>query len=223
MRSRAPLALSPALLVIRILACVAFLPAGIQDLAMMKFTGEDAAKVRRLMQPVPTSPKTEESVVQPAAFLQSSNDQSTASGTDTDSIEARALFRNAIRIEGTGLGSPVLFAWLAVLFQIVGSILLLPGLLSRVWGLGLCIITGTNFVLLTMPRICAEPMMFLSPNGDQMAQGLGAAQLGLFGCALVILLCGPGAFSLDRLLFGGPRALRRAIADEDEPADYDEE
>ena len=59
MSSRSPLALSPALLVVRILACVAFLPAGIQDLAMMEFTGEDAAKVRRLMQPVPTPAKTE--------------------------------------------------------------------------------------------------------------------------------------------------------------------
>ena len=43
-----------------------------------------------------------------------------------------------------------------------------------------------------------------------------AAELGLFGSSLVVMLCGAGAFSLDRLLFGGTRAMRRARMHDDE-------
>ena len=224
MRSRAPLALSPALLAVRILICAAFLPSGIQDLGMMEFTGEQAAKVKRLMNPVPDQPRSKTQAVQTASLVQAADSSlPSEAATSEDPVRARALFEKAILIETTGLGSPVLFAWLAVLFQIIGSSLLLPGLLSRVWAFGLCIISAANFVLLTLPELCAQPMMFLSPTGDALTQTLGAAQLGLFGCSLVILFCGPGAFSLDRLLFGGPRALRRRISDDEELTEDDEE
>ena len=224
MRSRAPLALSPALLAVRILICVAFLPSGIQDLGMMEFTGEKAVQVKRLMNPVPDQPRSNAEAVQTVSLVQAANpDQPSVNSSGEDSVRARALFEKAILIETTGLGSPVLFAWLAVLFQIIGSSLLLPGLFCRVWAFGLCIISAANFILLTLPELSAQPMMFLSPAGDPLTQALGASQLGLFGCTLVILFCGPGAFSFDRLLFGGPRALRRRIDEDGESTEEEEE
>ena len=51
MSNRAPLALSPALLAVRILLFLVFLPNGIQDLGTVEFTGADADKVRRLLKP----------------------------------------------------------------------------------------------------------------------------------------------------------------------------
>lgn len=191
---------------------------------MMEFTGEKAAKVKRLMNPVPDQPRSNSQEVQTTGLVQAADsDLPTVSSPGDDPVRARALFEKAILIETTGLGSPVLFAWLAVLFQIIGSSLLLPGLFCRVWAFGLCIISAANFALLTMPVLSAEPMSFLSPAGDPLTQSLGTAQLGLFGCSLVILFCGPGAFSLDRLLFGGPRALRRRISEDEESAEDDEE
>ena len=219
MSNRAPLALSPALLVIRILLFLAFLPNGIQDLGMVEFSGAQAGKVRRLLNPVPDQPQSAEPQVQTAGMHQSTAEPSAEENMEEPPIKERALFKKAILIEATGLGSPLLFAWLVVLVQIVGGSLLLLGLLSRVWALGLCVITAGNFVMLTMPTICATPMMFFSPSGDQVIQILGASQLGLFGCSLLILFCGPGAFSMDRLLFGGPRALRKANQEHDESVD----
>ena len=223
MSNRAPLALSPALLVVRILLFLAFLPNGIQDLGMIEFTGTDADKVRRLLNPVPEQTTPADDSVQPASLLQERGGSSGEEAVQPAPIKERALFKRAILIEGTGLGSPLLFAWLVVLVQIVGAGLLLLGLLSRVWALGLAVITVGNFVLVTMPVICDQTMMFLSPTGDHLTQLLAASQLGLFGCSLVVLLCGPGAFSLDRLLFGGPRALRKASREQDDLLDEDYE
>ena len=223
MNNRAPLALSPTLLAIRILLFLAFLPNGIQDLGMTEFTGADAGKVRRLLNPVADPSQPTDQQIQPAGLQQAPSEPSSEGTIEEAPITERALFKRAIVIETTGLGSPLLFAWLVVLVQIVGGSLLLLGLLSRVWALGLSVITAGNFVLLTMPAICDQPMMFFSPSGDHMIQLLGASQLGLFGCSLTVLFCGPGAFSMDRLLFGGPRAMRKASREHDDSVDEDYE
>ena len=190
---------------------------------MVEFTGAQAEQVRRLLNPVPDQPRAGDQQIQSVGFQTTPSVASDEAGGDAEPIKERALFKKAILIEATGLGSPLLFAWLVVLVQIIGGGLLLVGLLSRVWALGLCVITAGNFTMLTLPAISEEPMIFFSATGDQMTQILGASQLGLFGCALAILFCGPGAFSMDRLLFGGPRAMRRGLREHDEAHDEDEE
>ena len=214
MSTRAPYSLSPALLVVRILLCAAFLPSGLRDLGTVEYSGDEAVQVRRLLDPVPEKPETppEEATndVAPASLRQATAPEPVQADPDPSTVTARALMRKAMLIEDSGMGSPVLFAWLVVLVQIVGSSLLLLGLLSRVWALGLCIITAGNFVFISLPVLCSKPLMYLSPAGDVLLQTQAGAELGLFGSSLVVMLCGAGAFSLDRMLFGGTRAMRRA-------------
>lgn len=220
MSTRAPYSLSPALLVVRILLFAAFLPSGLRDLGMVEYAGAEAVQVRRLLNPVPEKPETSPAKaakdVAPASFRQATAPEPVQADPDTSPVTARALMKKAMLIEDSGMGSPVLFAWLVVLVQIVGSSLLLLGLLSRVWALGLCVIAAGNFVFICLPVLCSKPLMYLSPTGDALLQTQAAAELGLFGSSLVVMLCGAGAFSLDRLLFGGTRAMRRARMHDDE-------
>ena len=205
---KAPLGMSPALLLARIVLFLAFLPVGLAQLGEVDFTGEDAARVRRLMNPIPTQPTPVTEV-----SLQTDETVSEAS-TTKDSIKARRLYAIALHIESAGLGSPVLFAWMAVLVAVIGSGLILIGLLSRVLAFGLVILAVGDFMIGSMPEVSASTFALFSMPTEIFNAFI--AQIGTFALAVIILLCGPGGLSLDRLLFGGHASRRAYLAEDDE-------
>lgn len=201
MVARAPFALTPYLLLARILLCIAFVPVGVQKLKTIEFHGEDAVRIQRLLEPTTAVPTVSDPSIKPTSLVQPVQAQESV-----PSIEAKALYKTAIAVEDAGWGSPVLFAWVAVLLELLGGFLLLIGLLSRLWSLGLCVVMGAAFAISTLPLLAASPWaVFEFPIGDYNRY---AAQVGLFGLAAAVLVCGPGRISIDQLLFG-----RHAAAD----------
>ena len=98
MSNRAPLALSPALLAVRILLFLVFLPNGIQDLGMVEYTGVEADKVRRLLNPIPDQTEPADQTIQSAALHQTPSNSNEEGTVDSAPIKERALFKRAILI-----------------------------------------------------------------------------------------------------------------------------
>jgi uncharacterized membrane protein YphA (DoxX/SURF4 family) len=94
-------------------------------------------------------------------------------------------------------------AWAAVLTELVGGALLLVGLFSRIWGLGLAITMVVAFYLTSLD-VMLDAIVFKLAIPDPFNQVYN--QLGLFVLSFGIFLTGPGAFSLDRILFRGGSA-----------------
>lgn len=211
MAARAPFALTPYLFLARILLCLVFVPAGAQDLRMVEFQGDDAERIERLLTPPTTEPQVTDGAATPTALV---THEPTA--TQGATVQARSLYRMALTVEDAGWSSPVLFAWIAVLIKLAGGLLLLVGLLSRLWGLGLCVLMGAFFSITSLPLILSSTWALFDLSGVDFYRY--AAQMGLFGMAASILVCGPGCLSLDRLLFGSRRRHSDAsyLDDEDE-------
>ncbi|MFG0328948.1 MAG: DoxX family protein [Phycisphaerales bacterium] len=128
-------------------------------------------------------------------------------------VEALGLYRIAIMLDRVGHPLPRLLAWVAAVTELVGGAMLLIGLLSRVWGLGLAIAMGYAFYLSSWPVIW-DAMATVGP-GTNWYEALRSIEFGrqqsilwqiaLFVLALNIFIGGPGPISLDRLLFRGGR------------------
>jgi uncharacterized membrane protein YphA (DoxX/SURF4 family) len=206
MAARAPIALTPYLFVVRLILFVVFVPAGIQSLSMVEFTGTEAEGIRRLAEPPQTTPSLIETEATPTSLVRVGRE---------DTFTARALYHGALQLENAGWSSPVLLAWIGSLIQLVGGALLLPGLFCRVWGFGLCIVMAASFILNSWPVLAASPWPTFQIESAQF--NLIASQLALFGLALGMLICSGGNFGLDRLIFGGHR--RAEVAYEAETAE----
>jgi len=101
--------------------------------------------------------------------------------------------------------------WVAGGVEVLGGALLLIGLFSRVWGLGL----SFTMVLAMYLTTCQTVQSALPDTGgwgkvcptvqslDHAAVQTGFFQYALLAMSLFILFGGPGAISIDRLLFGG--------------------
>jgi uncharacterized membrane protein YphA (DoxX/SURF4 family) len=97
-------------------------------------------------------------------------------------------------------------AWIAALTEFLGGVMLLLGMLSRVWGLGLAIAMGTAFWLTTVPAFAgleasgavASTLAFAASLTDY---NRAVAQLALFVLAFGLVLTGPGPLSVDAILF----------------------
>ncbi len=108
--------------------------------------------------------------------------------------------------------APVALAWVAALTELLGGVLILVGLFSRVWGLGLAIAMGVAFYLTTIPTLGQVSLWSMLPQANYMAFNTMFTQLALFVLAFGVFLTGAGPISLDRALF-------RKSADDDEDDD----
>lgn len=143
----------------------------------------------------------------------------------TGPVEAKRLYGIAVMLHEINHPYPVVMAWVAFVTEVVGGLLLIVGLFSRIWGLGLAVAMGYAFTLTTLAKIidlahaaagsaaAISPIDFLQgfhalEFGDRLTCFL---QIALFVMALCILFGGPGAFSLDRVIFGRPAGEKRLI------------
>jgi putative oxidoreductase len=88
---------------------------------------------------------------------------------------------------------PELLGWMAGLTEFGGGILILLGLLSRFWALGLAIVMVVAIITVH------------GPNGFDIRKNGYEYCLTLLLMNLAIFLGGPGRYSLDQIFFGRPR------------------
>ncbi len=163
---------------------------------------------------------TEQPVEQPAentsaqpAPEDSGRKDSAGQANVMQTVRARQVEHLTIMLHSAGHPYPQAFAWIAMITEIVGGALLLIGLFSRVWGLGLAVAMAYAFVLTSLPVIEAKMdpaatnrlLAFVSAfRATEPQQQMGAFwQIMLFVAAWCIFIGGPGALSLDRLIFRG--------------------
>lgn len=126
-------------------------------------------------------------------------------------LEIRNVLGLATMLDAHGLPMPVVLAWIAALVELVGGGLLVIGLLSRVWALGLLVAMGVAFALTSL-----DPLLASGPFGLEIpAYTKAVAQLALGALALGVFVSGPGAVAIDHSIFGSSRS-RDPFDDDDE-------
>lgn len=118
-----------------------------------------------------------------------------------DVFQARSLLKIAVALDGAGWQYPYYLAWAAALTELFGGALLLIGLFSRVWGLGLAITMALAFHITSMDPYLAAPFAAAEGRDGFALFHQVFAQLGLFILAFGIFVTGPGPLSLDRAIF----------------------
>ena len=185
-------ALHLAPLLARIVLCAAFVPIGWQKIMTMEtYTGPEAATIRSLR----GMPPADDASTTDAA---EAGDGGQTATTDPDSIEARRVYGLAMMLSAEKVPYPVASAWLAAITELVGGGLLLVGLLSRIWALGLAVTMGMAFALTSCPVLATTgPFDLALPDYLRTV-----SQLALGTLALMVLLTGPGAIAIDHGIFG---------------------
>jgi putative oxidoreductase len=105
-------------------------------------------------------------------------------------------FDQTVKMFGQGMGIPAFFAVLAILAEFLGGIGLVVGLLSRIAAFGI----GVNMVVAVL-LLHAKNGLFMNWSGTQRGEGFEYHLLAL-ALALLIVVRGGGAWSLDRVLEG---------------------
>ncbi|MCP4837355.1 MAG: DoxX family membrane protein [Phycisphaera sp.] len=194
-------------LLARIALCIVFVPIGWNKIMTIEtFTGEQAAAVRSLVEGNAPKDSVSENGATDAASGEATPSSSSTTSKPTsagaeDSISARGVYGLAVMLEKKNVPSPVIAAWVAAAVELVGGTLLLVGLLSRIWALGLAFAMGVAFALTSWPVL-----LEVGPFGlDLAAFNKAAAQIGLGTLAIGVLLGGPGAIAIDHGIFGTGR------------------
>ncbi|MHC4099898.1 MAG: DoxX family protein [Planctomycetota bacterium] len=158
--------------------------------------------------PEPTPPKPEPKPVpeppqpKPKPQPQPEPPAVDAGQDDGPAVKARRLYRVALMLDAAGWPQklkPGWLAWAAAGTEAVGGALILIGLFSRVWGLGLAVTMGFAFWLTSWAAV-GQHGFFSLPIADF---NQVFAQLGLFVLAAGVMMTGAGGLSLDRALFRG--------------------
>jgi uncharacterized membrane protein YphA (DoxX/SURF4 family) len=217
-------------LLARVILAAVFVPAGYNKMMnVAEFTGDDARRLRELAiveespekpaayvtTPAPAQSKPESAGAPPS---KPTTDEAGAAGATSSApqgnvapVKARELHRVTLMVDRNGWRYPAAQAWLAALTELVGGVLLLVGLGSRLWALGLAIAMGVAFYLTSMAAYADTSGFFRAFPID--AYNRFAAQAALFALAFGIVLSGGGAASLDRFMFGngtGPKPSKKA-------------
>jgi putative oxidoreductase len=91
-----------------------------------------------------------------------------------------------------GLPAPVALGWAVTLIELVGGVLLVAGLLTRVSGLLLALVLAGTTILVKVDLGLIAPMGSMLPGAE--------LDLALLAGALAVLVLGPGRPSLDHLV-----------------------
>lgn len=206
-------------LLARVVLCAAFVPAGYAKL----FDRVDAtpAEVARLeaigwrWTPPPRDAGAGEAG-STAEAAGGARDLGSEPGSDHGSPGAstprlRGCEKLALFLDAKGLPAPRMTGWLVAIIEFVGGALVLLGLFSRLWALGLAGVMVGAVSMTTLEALKAHPFI----HGMDMESSLKfMVQAALFVLSFGVFLTGPGGFSLDAILFGRsggsgrPRATR---------------
>lgn len=198
-------------LVARIALCAVFVPIGWNKILTFEtFTGKQATAVRAMLEG-PGDPTQADAPADAPADTPAETPAETPGETgistgeildeEIDPITARKLYGLAVMLEEQNVPRPLVSAWLASAVELVGGGLLLIGLLTRIWALGLAFAMGVAFTLTSLPII-----QEVGPFGmDLVSFNRTAAQIGLGSLAIGLLLSGPGGVSIDHGIFGSTR------------------
>lgn len=192
----------------RLILAAAFIPAGWgKVMGTTTVEGPEAAAIRAMLADPWETEAESDSEATPATDETPSESESAAEdapAADADAeapLQIRNVLRLAVLLDAHDLPMPVVQAWIAAVVELVGGGLLVIGLLSRVWALGLVVAMGVAFALTSL-----EPLLASGPFGLTLdVYTKAVAQLALFGLAAGVLLAGPGAVSIDHGIFGGSR------------------
>ncbi len=224
----------------RFVLCAAFLPAGWgKVMEKVEFSGDDAQRLIELgVIDAPTQANIGQSrSIIPASWQDDTETGEPASAEDQDpqpaaeevtpaagssadtaagTYRASKLHHVTLMLDAKGLPAPRWLALLAAWTELIGGGLILVGLFSRIWGLGLAITMGTAFYVTSLPALLGAGNLFTGLFNLPMDAFTGMfAQLGLFVLAFGVFLTGAGPISLDRALF-------RKGDDEDDEDEDDE-
>jgi len=134
---------------------------------------------------------------------------------------------NGHRLWPAELSSPRmlrLFAWMAALTEFFGAVLVLIGFLTRLSALAMAGTMVVAMLLTTVGPAAIGPDAFLGllpqpqladPKGNPVWQTMMTQWIVLMS-AIGLLCAGAGAFSIDRLVFGGSRTAANRARDEDD-------
>ncbi|MCK4872487.1 MAG: DoxX family membrane protein [Phycisphaerales bacterium] len=135
-----------------------------------------------------------------------------------NAVEVKRLYLDfAILLDKQGWQKPIFLAWFATLTYVIGGLLLIPGIFSRVWALGLAIAMVVALWVTSIQPNLGTPGAFLGfwpplravPDSQEWWNAVTAFwQLARCAMALAIVIGGPGCISLDGFLFGGHRHKR---------------
>ena len=106
----------------------------------------------------------------------------------------------------THMGIPLVFAWLAVAAEFLGSLGLIVGLLTRVAAFGIAVNMVVAVVMVHMKN-----GFFMNWMGNQKGEGFEYHLLAI-AAALVLMIDGAGVASLDRALTAGREGIAPARA-----------
>ncbi len=159
----------------------------------------------------PLIDETDSATTEPAALV-----------IDPDlTIKARAFRAKAIQLYDAGHPSPGLMSVMLVILEIASGLLILVGLLTRIWGAALVVAIGYAMYLTTIQSLLAvapgnatgiASMWTCLRSFGQLGsdtQTLAFSQLAQFALACIVMLMGAGRLSVDGLLFGAIRTAAR--------------
>jgi len=209
-------------LIARLMLAAAFIPVGWgKVMETTTVEGPEAAAIRELLASPWSDPGDGEATgdgERPGADDGEGGSANAAAPDDlaTASMEAPLEVRNVLRLaltlDAAGTPRPVVLAWTAAILELAGGGLLVIGLLSRVWALGLAIVMGVAFALTSWePLVAAGPFALAQPDYLK-----AVAQLALGTLAFGVFLTGPGAVAIDHAIFGGGGRRDDPLYDDDE-------
>ena len=89
---------------------------------------------------------------------------------------------------------PSTFAWIVVIVEVIGGLLLIVGVLSRIWALGIAIDMAVAAFMVQVPN--AETSYGILVKGGV----AGELEMLLMASGIALLIVGPGALCIDRIL-----------------------
>lgn len=200
MRLRDKLALSVAPIMLRILLGLVFLWVGVGKVVdRIPVSGDDAVVLTRLGAYEPEGDPTVRRLNEDALLIY----RGANPGEDQSGKQRASTWPSAL----AGGNAPVVLAWTGALVAIVGGALMFVGLLTRLWAALLMIAMIVALWLTQLgPAIQTGQTAFgIFPDRPLFnpAEWQGVIwPFTLFMAALTLVLAGPGAYSLDRAIFG---------------------
>lgn len=94
-----------------------------------------------------------------------------------------------------GVPQPEILAWVVVVTELVGGILIVLGLFSRIFGIGTVILLAV-----ALARVKGFDFLITPAEGEGLSVWAGEIDWALLFAAVALALVGPGRLSLDYLL-----------------------